>query len=205
MGGMLALKETVIKGIDDPSILKMFDMGILISIICTGIFLSVIPTIVLISSTEIKRIKKVMQKSKISERELSIDFDNTKPMGKIKAGDLCVYYKSGYLFTVIPKKHILWISKETKINKQKRVNRAMDGTIKNERYTISEKRRHIVTIHTLYGKAICINCSLEKTADAIIQHFSTYNHIIFGTGPEYKKAYKELKKKMIKGEKEFSK
>lgn len=199
---IFTLKETIIKNyIDDAIILNAFNTGLLISIICVLILLCVIPTLVLLSGIESKRIKEIMRKSKIGERELSIDFDNTKPIGRMKVGDLCVYYKSGYFFTVIPKQHILWVSKDTKINKQKRVTRAMDGTIKDERYTISEKKRFVVTIHTLYGKSIVVNCNMEKTADAIIQHFNVYDHIIIGSGIEYKKAYKELKKKTIKEEK----
>jgi Leu/Phe-tRNA-protein transferase len=120
-------------------------------------------------------------------------------------GDMCAYYKSGYFFTVIPKQHILWISKEEKVNKQKRVSRAMDGTIKTERYTIGEKKRYVITIHTLYGKTILINCTMEKSADAIMQHFQLYKHIIFGVGPEYRREYKKMRKEKLQELKEFNK
>lgn len=203
---MFVLKQFVIENyIDDVSILKMFNIGLLISIILTAIFLIAIPALVLLTGIESKKIKQVMKEAGIGERELSIDFDNTKPMGKLKVGDLCAYCRSGYLFTIIPKQHILWIEKETKTNKQKRVSRAMDGTIKAEKYTISERKRYVVTIHTLYGRAIVINCNLEKYADAIVQHFSIYDHILFGTGSEYRKEYKKLKKQKLNELKEFKK
>ena len=129
--GMFTLKQFIIKNyIKDASILSMFDAGLTISILFTIIFLIVIPAIILFTGAEAKRIKKVMKQSGIGEKQLSIDFDNTKPMGKLKVGDLCAYCRSGYFFTIIPKQHILWIEKEIKTNKQKRVSRAMDGTIK---------------------------------------------------------------------------
>lgn len=203
---MFVLKQFVIENyIDNKSVLQMFDTGLLISIGATVLFLIIIPAVVLLSGIESKRIKQIMQQSGIGERELSIDFDNTKPMGKLKVGDLCAYCRSGYFFTVIPKQHILWVEKNMRVNKQKRVNRAMDGTIKNERYTISERKRYVVTIHTLQGRAIVINCSLEKYADAIVQHFSVYNHILFGTGSEFRREYKKLRKEKLDELKEFKK
>lgn len=204
--GMFTLKQFIIKNyIKDASILSMFDAGLTISILFTIIFLIVIPAIILFTGAEAKRIKKVMKQSGIGEKQLSIDFDNTKPMGKIKVGDLCAYCRSGYFFTVIPKQQVLWVAKEMKMNKQKRVSRAMDGTIKAEKYTISENKRYVVTIHTLYGKAITINCNLEKYADAIVQHFSIYDHILFGSGNDCRKEYKKMRKKMLKELKEFEK
>ena len=173
---------------------KLFDMAFLICAGLSAIFLVIIPIIALATGYEFIKVKRCIADSGISGKQIAFDYDNSKPVGKIRAGELCIYYRTMYSFHIVPIAQIGLVYKQEKISKQKKISRYRDGTIKNENYVISYKHTYNVVIKTLRGKTVTINCKTSKAADDIVRDFSRYTHIVFGEGKEALKAYREQAK-----------
>ena len=170
---------------------RLFDMAFLICAGLSAIFLVAIPIIALVTGYEFIKVKRAITDSGLSGKQIAFDYDNSKPVGRIRVGELCIYYRTMYSFQIVPIAQIGLVYKHEKINKQKKVSRYRDGSIKNENYVISYKHTYNVVIKTLRGKTITINCKTSKAADDIIRDFNRYSHIVFGSSKEALKAYRE--------------
>lgn len=173
---------------------EMFSMAFWICFLLSAVFLVIIPLCIILTNYEERKIEKVMKKHGITTKQLDLDYDTIKPVGKIKMGDMCMYYRKMYFYEVVPNQHIAWVYKNEKIKKSKKIIRHRDGSIKREDYTISYKHTYNVVIKTFSGNAVTVVCHTEKQADAIVQHFQIYKHIMFGSGKENEKAYKKMMK-----------
>ena len=184
---------------------SVFSNAFYLVIICALIFLIIIPLVFLFTKKDEKDIISLMKKFDITEKVLSFDYDKSVSVSKMRIGERCSYYKSFYFFKVLPHEDVAWVYLKTTIKKDKKVARNLDGTVRHEKYTMSENYRYSVVFRTLTKKTVQVHCDKQKTAHDIIDHFSKIDHILIGEGKEQKKEYSRMLNAYKKGIKDYDK
>lgn len=203
IAGTVSLKFFVIeKYIDDTTIQNIFNVCMCGITFIGTIFLIVLPAVALISGTSEKKTEKFMRKNQITTEMLSEDFTKAKTFGKVKIGHFFTYFKANFEYNIIPNKDILWVYKRTKAYKQKRVNRSLNGDIKNERYLMSERYTYSVILRLYTGKKYTVSCSGKKSAEDIIKYYEYFSHILLGEDRENKRQYEKKRKEILEKIKE---
>jgi hypothetical protein len=166
------------------------------------IFLVLYPTLLLIFQIDTKKIKKILKKSGITEKDLFIDYMAAINHGKTKIGKLCTYSSTFYRYYIIPNEKILTVIKKIKVKKIKKAVRYKNGATQRILYNISTRKQYFVSITDIYCRTIFVACNKEKTVDEIIDYYHQYPNILF-IDPQSRNARKkarEMRKKMLEKE-----